>query len=259
MSLSSTRGWVGSTTQNTPGATPLPIEKSTTPRRERTPPWLVGQSTAASSSRDAFGPVHAGAIRHEARGIGEGDHLDHGLGAVDELDEHARVHVARAGLRFISLRDGLDVEGVVLALSGGDHGQAEGAREGDELDGRRGLVSRRTGVDDPGALGPRLQKAPDRDVGLDIEHDHVLAVADRGERDLRPGLRMPRRVDDDLDPPRSGQHVELRGHGDATRLDRAIDGRRACGLDDVARANGRRGAPHRRRSAAWCGRPRRRS
>ena len=62
-----------------------------------------------------------------------------------------RGFMARAGLCFISFRDGLDVEGVVLAFAGSDHGKAERAREGDELDGRRGLVSCRTGIDDPGA------------------------------------------------------------------------------------------------------------
>ena len=39
------------------------------------------------------GAVHAGHVGDEAGGVGDGGHLDHGLGAIDELDQHARVHV----------------------------------------------------------------------------------------------------------------------------------------------------------------------
>ena len=55
-----TRGWRGLTMQNTPGATPLPRVKSTTPERERMPPSSFVQSTCASTSRSAWGPCMPG-------------------------------------------------------------------------------------------------------------------------------------------------------------------------------------------------------
>ena len=134
-------------------------------------------------------PVHARPVRDEAGGVGEGHHLDHGLGAVDELDQHARVHVARRGLGDVVVRHGVEIQGVVLALAGGDDGHAERAGEGDELDRGGRLVAGRAGIDDAGAFGLGLEVAADGDVGLDIEHHHVLAMADRGERHHGAGFR----------------------------------------------------------------------
>ena len=97
--------------------------------------------------------MHARPVGHEAGGVGERDHLDHRLRPVDELDEHARVHVAGARLLLVILGHGLEVERVVLALAGGDDRHSEGACECDELDRRGRLVTRRAGVDDARAVG----------------------------------------------------------------------------------------------------------
>jgi hypothetical protein len=40
------------------------------------------------------GPVHAADIGNEARGVGRRGHLDHGLGAVHELDQHVGAEAA---------------------------------------------------------------------------------------------------------------------------------------------------------------------
>ena len=83
-----------------------------------------------------------------------GDHLDHGLRAVDEFDQHARVHVARPRLGLIGLGHGIDLQRVVLALAGGDDLEAEALSEADELERGRRLVARRARVDDARRVAP---------------------------------------------------------------------------------------------------------
>ncbi len=77
----------------TPGATPLPMVKSTTPFLIEDAAIGLGDQHLGHVVAVGLGAVHAGHIGHEARGIGDARHLDHGLGTVDELDQHARVHV----------------------------------------------------------------------------------------------------------------------------------------------------------------------
>ena len=88
-----------------------------------------------------LGAVHARHVGHEAGGVGDGAHLDHGLGAIDELDQHARVHVAARRFLAIVVGHGVVVERVVLALAGGDDAVAERRGELDQL--HAGLTARR--------------------------------------------------------------------------------------------------------------------
>ena len=90
-------------------------------------------------------------------GIGDRRHLHHGLGAVDELDQHARVHVPALGLLHVVVGRRIDVERVVLALAGGDDGIAEAGDEVDEFHGGGGLVAGAQRIDDAEPLGLALR------------------------------------------------------------------------------------------------------
>ena len=94
---------------------------------------------------------------------------------------------------------------VARALAGRDHLEAAGARPVDVLADQRRLVAPGQRVDDAGGLGALRQQGAGQRVGLDVDHDDVLAVRDRRERMRDAGARHAGRLDDHLDA-RVGDH-----------------------------------------------------
>ena len=166
--------------------------------------------------------VHAGLVGHQPGGVGDRAHLDHGFGAVDELDQHARVHVAAFRFRAVIVRHGVVVERVVLALAGRDDGVAERGGELDQLHAARRLVAGADRIDDAEPVGLPLQVGADGDVGLDIHHHQMLAVLHRHQVEIGGDARLARRVDDHVDQ-RVGDQQFIRGDGDLPALDRRGD------------------------------------
>ena len=180
-----------------------------------------------------LGAVHAGHVRHEAGGVGDAAHLDHGLRAIDELDQHARVHVPADGFLAIVVGDGIVVERVVLALAGRDDAVAEGGGELDQLHAGAGLVAGADGIDDAEAVGLALEVGADGDVGLDVHHHQMLAVLHRHQVEIGGDAGLAGGVDDDVDE-RVGHHGLDRGDGAFAGLDGGGDFGRGVGLDAVA-------------------------
>ncbi len=173
--------------------------------------------------------VHVGHVRNEAGGVGEGGHLDHGLGSVNELHQHVGIEAAAGGFGSVRLRHGFAIERVVLALAGGHDLQADRARERVKLHQRGGLVARRHGVDDARLLGLAAQHGADGHVRFHVHHDDVLAVGEAVERDARAGGGSAGGVDHGFDG------IDLR------------DERGVLGDDELARAGGVVGFPRRAR------------
>ncbi len=132
-------------------------------------------------------------------------------------------------------RDLVIVRQVLGALAGRDDAETDGARPIDDLGGERGLVAIGHGIDDAG-LGRFLgQQRAREDVGLDVDHDDVLAGGDGRTRVADAGTGMTCRLDDDLAVARSQlAHgvVGEAGGGDARIV--PADGA-ACGARAVRR------------------------
>ena len=88
---------------------------------------------------------------------------------------------------------------VLGPLAGGDHLEPAGARPVDLLGDQRRLVAIGQAVDDTLRLRPPRQRRPAQHVGLDIDHDHVLAGLDRRQRVGGAGERIAGRLDHELD------------------------------------------------------------
>ena len=109
---------------------------------------------------------------------------------------------------------------VARALAGRDHLEAAGARPVDMLADQRRLVAPGQAVDDARGLGlAREQRTRDR-VGLDIDHDDVLAVVDRRQRMADAGRRDAGRLDDHLDLGKGDQGLRIGGDMGASGLER---------------------------------------
>jgi hypothetical protein len=92
------------------------------------------------------------------------------------------------------------VSGLVAgALAGGDHRKAARARPVDHLADERRLVAVGHRVDGAGAARLRRQVGPRQHVGLDIDHDDVLALGRCGKRMADAGQRIAGRLDHHLD------------------------------------------------------------
>ena len=142
--------------------------------------------------------MHAGHVGNKAGGVGERHHLDHGLRAVDELDEHPGVHVAPRGFLLIVGRNGVELQRVVLALAGGDDGIAEAPGEVHDFHGGAWLVAGAERIDDAGALRLLHQVGADRDVRLDVHHHDMLSVLHRQDGEFGTDARVARGIDDDI-------------------------------------------------------------
>ncbi len=178
--------------------------------------------------------MHAGAVGDEARGIGDRRHLHHGLRAVDELDQHAHVHVAALRFLRIVIRHGIDIERIVLALAGGDDGMAHGRDEFDELHARRWFVARAQRVGDAEPVGLALEIGADGDVGLDIHHHQMLAMFHGAQPDLGAHGGNAGGIDDDVDQAGVDEEIDVIGDRDLALLHRGIELIGRPGLTPVA-------------------------
>ncbi len=126
----------------------------------------------------------------EPAGIGDRRHFDRGFGAVEERVEHLRIHAGR--LRFargqpVMLPDAVRRHVVIgrqvfRALAGGDDAKTGGARPVDHLRRQRRLVAIGQRIDHAGLARLFRQQRPRQHVGLDIDHDDMLAGGDRRAR-----------------------------------------------------------------------------
>ena len=100
--------------------------------------------------------------------------------------------------------DGVRRGGVVLrqvlgALAGGGDAEAAGSRPVDQLGDESGLVTVGHRVDDAGRASPRGEGRTGEHVGLDIDHDQVLASSDGLQRVADASDGIASRLDDHLD------------------------------------------------------------
>ena len=176
--------------------------------------------------------MHARPVRHEPGGIGDRRHLHHGLRAVDELDQHAHIHVAAAGFFLVIVGYRIDVERVVLALAGGNDRMAHGRDELDQLHAGGRLIARAERIGDAEPVGLALQIGADGHVRLDIHHDQMLAVLHCLKADLGPDRRHPGRIDDHIDQFVLKDEIGIIGDGDLAGFHRRGS---AAAFDDFAR------------------------
>ena len=141
-------------------------------------------------------PGHVG---HQTGRIGDGGHFHHGLGAVDEFDQHARIHVPPLGLFHVLIRRGIDVQRIVLALARSHDRIAKADDEFDELHAGTGFIARAQRIDHAEPLGLVLEIGADGDIRLDIHHHQMLAMLHGDEADFGPDGRPAGRIDDDVD------------------------------------------------------------
>ncbi len=143
-------------------------------------------------------------MRHvERAGIGDRGHFDGGLGAVEKRIEHLRIHAGRFGLgggKAVMLphavrRDGVIGRQIFGALAGGRDLEARRARPVDHFGNQRRLIAIGHRIDHAGRARLAGELGAGQRIGLDIDHDDVLA-APRSPRAharcRRPDRRSPR-------------------------------------------------------------------
>ena len=84
---------------------------------------------------------------------------------------------------------------IARALAGADHVEAAGARPVDMFGDERRLIAPGEAVDDARLFGAARKQRPGDDIGLDIDHNDVLAVVDGREAVADADLRVAGRVD----------------------------------------------------------------
>ena len=123
----------------------------------------------------------------EAGGVGDRRHLDGGFGAVEKRVEHLRIHAGGlrlGGAETIMVPDpgrrhvviGRQIFG---ALARGDDTESDRARPVHHFRGQGRLIAIGERIHHPGAAGLVGQQRSGQHVGLDIDHDDVLAGSDR--------------------------------------------------------------------------------
>jgi hypothetical protein len=120
----------------------------------------------------------------------------------------------------------------LVAASRGGHLEARGACPVDQLADQRRLVAVGEAVDHAGFGRAPGQQGAAEGVGLDRDHDHALAVAERLQRVLDGGDRIAGRLDHDVDLGMAHQGAPIVGQMRValpTRLGER-DGRRHVGL-----------------------------
>jgi len=98
---------------------------------------------------------------------------------------------------------------VPRTLAGGDHSEAGGASPVDQLGGQRRLVAIGHRVDDAGRASLGGEQRSGEDIGLDVDHDDVLAGGDGGAGVEDAGLRAAGGVDHHVDVGASGQFLAV--------------------------------------------------
>ena len=88
---------------------------------------------------------------------------------------------------------------------------------------QRRLVAPGERIDHAGRFRLAGQDRAGDGVGLDIDHDDVLAVLDRFQREADAGAGIARRLDDDLDSGMGDQRVGIVGDMRRAVLERVLD------------------------------------
>ena len=137
---------------------------------------------------DAAGRKQQAIRRHvEPAGVRDRRHFDRGFGAVQKRVEHLRVHAGRlrfAGRQSVMAPDAIRRHVVIGrqifgALAGGDDAKARRARPVHHLGGQRRLVAIGQRIDHAGLARFLGQQRAGQHVGLDIDHDDMLAGRNR--------------------------------------------------------------------------------
>ncbi len=143
----------------------------------------------------------------QPRGVGDRRHLDGGFGAVEKRVEHLRVHAGGLGLAGRepvvapdAVRRHLVIGGQVLGpFAGGDNAKPGGPRPVHHLGSQCGLVAIGQRIDDAGFAGFLRQQRSRQHVGLDIDHDDMLAGGNRRARVADAGRGVAGGFHDHLD------------------------------------------------------------
>ena len=151
-------------------------------------------------SQPVVGAVQAGAV-------GNRGHFDRGLGAVGEGVVHLRVEVALGHFLFRPAEEAPHRIGrriavarlEIHALAGSGDFEAGGACPIDQFADQCRLVAIGHGVDQALAAGLFSQDRTNHHVGLDVDHDDVLAGFDGGQRVAGAGNGMAGRLDHAVD------------------------------------------------------------
>ena len=98
---------------------------------------------------------------------------------------------------------------VARALAGGHHLEPAGAGPVHLLADQRRLVAPGERVDDARLARAAREQRPRQGVGLDVDHDDVLAVPDRGQGELDAGRGVAGGLDDEVDSgvPDDGERI----------------------------------------------------
>jgi hypothetical protein len=126
-------------------------------------------------------------------------HFNHGLGAVDELNQHTHIHVAALGFFQIVIGNGVDIERIVLALASGNDGVTHGGNEFDQFHTRRRLVASAERIGNAQTVSLSLEVSADGDIGFDIHHDEMLAMFHGAQADFSADSRNAGGVDHNID------------------------------------------------------------
>ena len=177
--------------------------------------------------------MHSRHIRLQAGGIGHSHHFDHGFGAIDEFYQHAGIHIASARLVLILVWRGIEIERIVLALARRDNIKAQRLRETDDLDGGGWFVTRRARIDHASLMRLLTQIAANGDIGLDIQHNDMLAMFHGLKRDERADIGVAGGINDDIDMGGAAQRFKVTGEGDLSSLNRGINGNAAVGFNNI--------------------------
>ena len=78
-----------------------------------------------------------------------------------------------------------------------------------------------------------MQEAANGNIGLDIEHDHMLAIFDGIEREAGADIGIAGGVDHHVYAAGGGERLQIAGDGKLTALDGAINGGGGVRLDDA--------------------------
>ena len=164
--------------------------------------------------------LQAARRRRESGGIGHGGHLDGALGTVQEGVKHLRVEISALhgflgepvmaphaiGCRCMVRRQ------VLGALAGGDDFKSRRARPVDHFANQCRLVTVGQRIDDARFGRAPRQQRPGQRIGLDIDHDDMLAVLATRQYMGNARRRIAGGIDDDFEVPVADQRLGIVGN-----------------------------------------------
>ena len=114
-----------------------------------------------------------------------------------------------------------------------DNIKAQRLRETDDLDGGGWFVTRRARIDHASLMRLLTQIAANGDIGLDIQHNDMLAMFHGLKRDERADIGVAGGINDDIDMGGAAQRFKVTGEGDLSSLNRGINGNAAVGFNNI--------------------------